>query len=76
MTIPSRNDIKVGIRVSIETKENQDTGKLTEGNKSNAKIPISQNIVTVLEPSRPRFVVMLGGRCEYGLILSHSLHVS
>lgn len=31
MSIPSREQIKIGIRVSVETKENQGTDKLTQG---------------------------------------------
>ncbi len=31
MSAPNRNQIKIGARVSIETKKNQGTGKLTEG---------------------------------------------
>ena len=31
MNVPDRNQIKIGSRVSIETKQNQDTGKLIDG---------------------------------------------
>lgn len=29
--LPARNDLKAGLAVEIETKENQDTGRLTFG---------------------------------------------
>lgn len=35
MTVPNRDQIKIGIRVSIETKENQGSGRLTEGTVKN-----------------------------------------
>ena len=31
MTVPTRDEIKIGIKVSVETKENQGTGILTDG---------------------------------------------